>query len=136
MFMVEPLVQLINDTFTYAMFSVQGGTVSLLFAIFGFCAIYVSLLITAINKCFAMIHLMPDKVLRWIGGGGEQLGETEFEQSSRGNMVAVAAGFNSASQSGGRAREQKEKFPQAGGGDGGDGGDPKTKEGTPLSTKK
>jgi conjugal transfer/type IV secretion protein DotA/TraY len=118
MFMVEPLVQLINDTFTYAMFSVQGGTVSLLFAIFGFCAIYVSLLITAINKCFAMIHLMPDKVLRWIGGGGEQLGETEFEQASRGNLVAVAGGFNSASQSGGKAKE-KQQFEKPGGNEGG-----------------
>jgi len=45
-----------------------------------FIVIYVSLIITILNKCFALIHILPDTVLRWIGntqafgqyGGGEE----------------------------------------------------------------
>jgi hypothetical protein len=38
-----------------------------------------------------LIHEVPDKVLRYIGGGGENLGEAANEQQSRGIFVGGAA---------------------------------------------
>lgn len=92
MFMLEPLVMMINDTFYYAMKSVQGATVSMLFSTFGFCAIYVSLILTVVNKCFSMIHILPDKVLRWIGGGEEPLGEGSVRDHAKTTVTALAHG--------------------------------------------
>jgi len=49
-----------------------------------FIAVYVLLIITVLNKVFSIIHIVPDKVMRWIsghaaqegiGGEGEALGE-------------------------------------------------------------
>lgn len=42
-------------------------------------------------KCFGMIHQVPDRILRWIGGGPEHLGEDEVMNQSR-TMAAVAMG--------------------------------------------
>jgi hypothetical protein len=38
---------------------------------------YVLLIIGALNKCFAAIHIIPERVMRWMGGQGEQYGESE-----------------------------------------------------------
>ena len=38
-------------------------------------SIYTALVIQIINQSFALIHILPDEVLRWVGGGGKQLGE-------------------------------------------------------------
>jgi defect-in-organelle-trafficking protein DotA len=37
--------------------------------------IYTTTLVVVVNKSFELIHYLPDKVLRWIGGGQESLGE-------------------------------------------------------------
>lgn len=108
MFMVEPLVMMINDTFFYAMSSVQAGSVTMLFSFVGYAALYVSLILTVVNKCFSLIHVMPDKVLRWIGGGGEQLGEGSARDHAKGTVAAVAAtAAGSASKFGSRERAPK-----------------------------
>jgi conjugal transfer/type IV secretion protein DotA/TraY len=75
MFMLEPLVMLINDSFYYVMDSVQASSMTGLFSFIGFAALYCSMILSVVNKCFALIHIMPDKVLRWFGGGAEQMGE-------------------------------------------------------------
>ena len=38
---------------------------------------YVTLITTALNKTFGAIHIIPEKVMRWIGGQGDQYGEAE-----------------------------------------------------------
>ena len=40
-----------------------------------FLCAYVTLVVSAMNKCFEAIHWVPEKVMRWIGGQGEQYGE-------------------------------------------------------------
>jgi defect-in-organelle-trafficking protein DotA len=38
--------------------------------------VYVSLVVVITNKSFALIYILPDKVLRWVGGTGEDTGQT------------------------------------------------------------
>jgi defect-in-organelle-trafficking protein DotA len=38
---------------------------------------YVLLIIASLNKCFAAIHIIPERVMRWMSGQGEQYGEGE-----------------------------------------------------------
>jgi conjugal transfer/type IV secretion protein DotA/TraY len=119
MFMLEPLVTLVNDTFYYTMSSVQVSTISGLFSLFGFCTLYVSLILTVVNKCFSMIHIVPDKALRWISGGGEQLGENALRDHAKGNMGAVASVVGKMAMENGGNRG-KEKAPKPGKGSWGD----------------
>ncbi len=48
--------------------------------------IYVGIVLTVMNRCFALIHEIPNKVMRWIGGGPEEFGE-----ASHGQQVAQIA---------------------------------------------
>jgi hypothetical protein len=51
--------------------------------------IFAMLLIQVTQRCFSLIHEIPDKVLRYIGGGAENLGEAQGEGGSR--MMFAAA---------------------------------------------
>ena len=45
-----------------------------------FIAAYVGLVLAILNKCFALIHIIPDRTLRWISGhGGGEAGEMAGE---------------------------------------------------------
>lgn len=89
-FMVDPLIDFMNDMFAFAFRSIQTEGFSGFFIVFGMCSVYTTTAIAIIKKCFSMIHVVPDKVLRWIGGGGESLGESEL--SDRGEAMAGSAG--------------------------------------------
>lgn len=92
MFMIDPLVMLVNDTFFFAMTNLQKGTgFTGLFSAIAFGVVYISLIISIINRCFSMIHTVPDRVLRWIGGGDAQLGESNARDDAKG-MSSMAAG--------------------------------------------
>jgi len=52
------------------------GTLDPIGFILFFCA-YVTLLITVLNKSFSAIYILPQGVMRWIGGQGETYGEAE-----------------------------------------------------------
>lgn len=73
----EPLIGFLNLTFFASMRSSQNATnaTSGLFVTVGFMVMYVAMVIMIMHKCFAMSHVIPDKVLNWIGGGRE-LGES------------------------------------------------------------
>lgn len=74
------VVTMINAAFSGVMaqiYSNPGGVEILLFL-----GAYVSLVLTALNKCFALIHIVPDRVLRWIGGHAEESGTTAGEALS------------------------------------------------------
>lgn len=52
---------------------------------------YVSLLSTAFNKCFSIIHILPDRVITWIGGHAGHGGEAEGLQEQKGAMQSAGA---------------------------------------------
>ncbi|HEX4044593.1 MAG TPA: DotA/TraY family protein [Gammaproteobacteria bacterium] len=51
---------------------------------------YVVLILGALNKAFALIYILPENVMRWIGGQGEKYGE-------EGALGEAKRGFDSAS---------------------------------------
>lgn len=83
--------------------------------IFLFMGIYTTLLISSLNKCFALIHVIPEKIMRWIQGGhadnyGEEqsLGTVSQESSQRAG-AAKGAMESGASKSGERALAKNEQ---------------------------
>ncbi len=79
---------MINDVFWRVAESI--GMESLLTLVF-FLAAYVTLMITAMNKCFAAIYLIPEKVMRWIGGQGEQYGEADAVGETKQAITGAAS---------------------------------------------
>lgn len=92
--------RLINSGFQLVMNSLTYPTPSLLELIF-FMASYVMLMIAMLNKCFALIYLIPERVMRWISGHADQYGEAEGLSTVREGTTAamgVAAGAAAATQ--------------------------------------
>jgi hypothetical protein len=72
---------------------------------------YVSLIISVLNKCFSAIHIIPERVMGWIGLQGAQYGEAEALGGMKGGLDA--AGGQAAATMG----KVQPKFDGAAGGD-------------------
>lgn len=80
-------VTFINSTFMGVVNSVgMGGS---LVEPFFFMAAYVSLIMVVMNKCFALIHLIPERALVWIGFQAVQYGEAEAVGKIEGAVSAA-----------------------------------------------
>lgn len=90
MFMVDPMIDFVNDMFYFAFRSTQSESFTGLFIVFGIVSVYCTIVLAIVRKSFAMIHVLPDRVLLWIGGGHSQLGESEV--ADRGEHLAGGAG--------------------------------------------
>lgn len=83
----------------------QGGTVVMdiinpIELIIFLCA-YVMLTVTALNKCFATIYIIPDRVMRWLGHHGEGVGgEAEALGQVKGGTEAGGHGVKGGLDSG------------------------------------
>ncbi|WP_331353035.1 DotA/TraY family protein [Cellvibrio sp. UBA7671] len=77
--------------FIPAMSSMIGDSLSGVVSLIAMLAIFVAVMIQIAHRCFGLIHEVPDKVLRYIGGGAENLGESNQEQQSRNIFVGGAA---------------------------------------------
>lgn len=63
--------------------SMNSGYITGIVTLFASLGILVTLLIQLSHRCYGLIHEIPDKVLRYIGGGSENLGESSGEQANK-----------------------------------------------------
>lgn len=106
MLMSYVVIEFINAAFLNVVRSViQGNTVGLIEG-FLFIMAYAGLVITALNKCFSLIHLIPERVLRFIGGHPESYGEAEAAEQVKGR---ISEGAQMAGQAAGTLGTQTAK---------------------------
>lgn len=78
-----------------------------------FMAAYVSFIITVVSKSFSLIHMIPERVLTYIGGPAIQYGEAEALGHVKGAVEGAAGGMAGAGKASGAAmgkiQEGKEK---------------------------
>lgn len=79
--------ELINKVFFQIFAMSNGGNIGGFFAfitVLGGTAIYCSLMFTLLRKTFSLINILPDQILRWIGGTQEQMGNfsSEFDSAT------------------------------------------------------
>ncbi len=91
---------------------VSGG--ALLFAIPALLMIYTSLVIGIVNQAFSLIHVIPDKVMRWIGapsgvgiGEGAREGLGQAREAAQGFGRDVGGGLKSGTEHSGEALGKK-----------------------------
>lgn len=113
--MVNVLGGFLNATFARAYTQSQSGTwFTGLFIILGSVVVYTTLVVAIVNRSFALIHIVPDRILRWVGGGAENLGEGEMQaEVSRGATGGVAGVINTSSGAVGKVKELGARKAQA-----------------------
>jgi len=68
---------------------------------------YVLLIVAALNKCFAAIHIIPERVMRWMQGGqGEQYGEAEGLSETKRGVESGAASVGGGMRQGGQTVQE------------------------------
>lgn len=132
---LRPTLMIIGFFASMVLMIVMGKVVSLLFipymssmnaeylsgiaTLFGMLAVFTLLIVQIAHRAYGLIHEVPDKVLRYIGGGAENLGESNNEQQGRSIFVGGAAKIADGNQRyrprGGGASPQGDT-PQGGGG--------------------
>lgn len=97
------IINMVNMGFKFSFASLQSQTGTSMFAWIVMLVLYTSFIVTLVNKCYALIYQLPDKILRWIGVSGEQtdvssVKETQqsFEQGATKGASAVEGPANAA----------------------------------------
>lgn len=100
-----PFGYLINETFASVFqMSVDGSSteMGLLTSLAG-AFIYVGVMMTIVNKVFSLIHILPDQIIRWVGGSQDYFGkgmEQEATAGAKGGMSQmISTGQQAYSQS-------------------------------------
>ncbi|RYH69238.1 MAG: hypothetical protein EON54_02590 [Alcaligenaceae bacterium] len=94
--------QFINSIFFEVFTMSRNGDSIGIFGIILSYVLYTTVMITFVQKMFAVIHFIPDQILRWIGGGGAQLGEFQgaMVQGTEGQFMKGGAAFGALGQQG------------------------------------
>lgn len=91
MLLVIVMLKVVMLIFLPAMSGMIGDSISGVATAVAMLGIFTVLIIQIAHRAFGLIHEVPDKVLRYIGGGSENLGEASQEQQSRSVFVGGAA---------------------------------------------
>ncbi len=87
--LMKPIGQLVNSTFVGAFsIAVTPGVFGLTQAVAG-CIIYCVVMMILVQRVFSLMHVIPDRLLRWIGG--DQGGVGEQAQAAGEGMTRVGA---------------------------------------------
>lgn len=112
---VDSVIRLLNQIFWPMFFSSMSASITGFFTAAVGTGIFFGAVTTLMHKLFGLIHVIPDQLMRWIGGGGEQLGglARELSESGRGHATAilgnVTRGATQANDAASRVRESAER---------------------------
>lgn len=94
MILTPLFVGFMNKVFFVVFRASMAGSIMGLGTMIAMIAIYFGFMTYLFHKGFGLIHVVPDKLLRWIGGGGEQLGEHGAGASNAGRAAVAAVVAN------------------------------------------
>ncbi len=115
-------IWMVNDGYASILKTIAfagGNFASLLVGLVSVPMVYMIICMQVINRSFTLIHVLPDKVTRWLAGGNvEQLGsemagaEKDAKSTAQGGMDSRAKGMGDSSKAfkdGAKAREEEAK---------------------------
>lgn len=122
------MVKMVNLGFQFSLSTLQTQSGSSIFSWIVIIILYCGFVVTLVNKCYALIYQLPDKILRWIGVTGEQTDvstvkeiQQHVEQGTKQGMAPIEGAVSSAAKS---LQENLKLAAAAKKGPGGTGGDP------------
>ncbi len=104
MILAPAVVTMINSGFNIVIGSIYGsshspGPVELILML----TAYASIIVTSMNKCFALIYMIPERVLPWIGGQAISYGEAESLSGIKSAVDSAAGQVKSGAETTGKA---------------------------------
>lgn len=93
---------LLSQGMVIAMPGLQVDWMKLIYVV-AVCVIYLYLVLAIINRCFALTHEVPERVLRWIGGQAEAFGEAAAAREISGGLEAGMAAAKGGAEVAGKA---------------------------------
>lgn len=76
-------IAMLNFSFVVVL---QGAVQSTIFSIIAVLALYTGLVLAIVNNSFALIHKLPDNILRWMGISPESFSEKEMAGEAKGHF--------------------------------------------------
>lgn len=100
---VEVVIRVFNYVFFPTMKATMGDSFVGLGSLIAMVGIYFGTMVSLFHKLFGLIHLVPDQIMRWIGGDSSNLGHTAQEIQGRGQsqMGAAIGGLTAGGQQAG-----------------------------------
>lgn len=90
--------------------AIQEGAATSIFSILAVLGMYVGIMTALINKSFSLIYLLPNQIMRWMGGQAEGGGPEEMVKEAKGGFDKGAESAQKGlSQSASGANEQASK---------------------------
>lgn len=90
--LTEIMGEFVNKIFFAVFFSGTGtGLITILSVVFCM-TVYTSAMVQLFRKTFSLMHVIPDQLMRWIGGGQEQMGQYAGGLAEAGQKGVQAAG--------------------------------------------
>lgn len=91
MVLLDPVGRLFAQTFWSAFDLAQGNSLQGIFAFLAALCIFTAIFVSLIQRVFSLIHIIPDQILKWIGGPSSELGQSaqQLGQAGLGNAMAV-----------------------------------------------
>jgi hypothetical protein len=85
--------EFINKVFfqVFAFSQGDGNGIGWFFGMIAGAAIYIAIMFSFVKKCFSLMHVIPDELMKWIGGGSDQLGHYAGKMGEGGSVAQVAA---------------------------------------------
>lgn len=121
MLLVVVTVQLVNSTFLFAISTIlpAPGLPEFIMIL----AAYTFLIISVVEKCFSLVHLIPERVLTWIGGQAVTYGEEQAlggvkkgVEGAAGVVAAAPSGMMEQAKAGAKGEERLAAGRKKGGG--------------------
>jgi hypothetical protein len=132
MLLASVIVGFVNVGFLNAMNTTSGGSPGIIETML-YISAYCSIVMTALNKCFGLIYMLPERVLTWIGGQAVSYGEAESVNQVKSAVESMAGSISSgmkssadagmSAMSGAATRGDKNNTKKKGGGSTATGGD-------------
>lgn len=84
---LDPFLRFASGLFFNNMSTVNSDSVTGIVTTVAFIFMYVGFSISLVHRCFSLIHVIPNSVLRWVGGGGDRFSQSEHMASDMENKI-------------------------------------------------
>lgn len=102
------VVKMINAAFVNVMYQIifAPGLIEQIV----FMSAYTMLVITALNKCYSVIHMLPERTLTYIGGHAIQFGEEQAMQAIKGGVEGASGAMAKGGRAGAVAAAKSDQY--------------------------
>lgn len=118
--LTDAVISMINFGFESTVKASTGGLG--LFGCIALICLYGGFVIAVIHECFSLVHVLPDKIMRWIGGQADSTGQAvkaQLQEVRQASDKGAEMGGSLMKSSAGGIQEKVAKKSMQGGGQGG-----------------